>query len=289
MKSFHFPALAAGPGNLVSAGQFAAFGTGRRLFFFLFSVFCLHRPPPAAAQQLVRDQSIRYQQERMVFKQWDQNKFTPGRGFLSLNPYYWLVWGLFYPNYHKTDLRPLGPAGAQTQRLELVGAMSAADDDYKLHSDTIQRTAISQLAEQSGVFSDADPLWTLYYNEQFAPLLNHTPQAILAGLPAAVSARLLSEGTYGWYTSELDMLKERIEAAHSADMDRGSRILAYLRLLKEYRRLAAVWAIRSAAAAKDMQLSVRQRQLAAGQVPMGRWTPRTDLAIAERILLTRKF
>jgi hypothetical protein len=225
----------------------------------------------------------------MVFKQWDQDKFTPKPGFLSLNPYYWLVWGLFYPNYHKTDLRPLGPAGAQTQRLALAGAMSAADHDYKLHSDTLRRTAISQIAEQSGLFSGADPLWTLYYSEQFAPVLNHTPQAILGGLSPEVSARLVSEGTYGWYSSELDMLKERIEAAHAADMDRGSRILAYFRLLKEYRRLAAVWAIRSAAAERDMQLSAGQRQLGAGQVPISSWTPRTDLAIARRILLKRKF
>jgi hypothetical protein len=37
------------------------------------------------AQSMVADKSIRYQQERMVFKQWDQNKFTPTSGFLGLN------------------------------------------------------------------------------------------------------------------------------------------------------------------------------------------------------------
>src|ERR1700712_1969396 len=116
----------------------------------------------ASAQEEVKDNAVINQSQRMVFQQWDQNKFYPKPGFLSLNPYYWLVWGLFDPNYHKTDLRPLSANGPQTQRLALVSAMNGVDNHYKLQSDTVRTTALSQIASQSGLLSDADPLWLLY-------------------------------------------------------------------------------------------------------------------------------
>lgn len=87
------------------------------------------------AQEEINDEALRYQQQRMVYQQWDQNKFKPTSGFLGLNPYYWLVWGWPYPNYHKTDLRPLSATGPQTQRLALVAAMNSTDGKYKLQSE----------------------------------------------------------------------------------------------------------------------------------------------------------
>src|ERR1700744_4651941 len=147
-------------------------------------------------QQMINDESVRYQEQRMVFQQWDQDKFTPKKGFLGLNPYYWLTWGLFDPNYHKTDLRPLSAAGPQTQRLALVGTMKGIDNQDKLHSDTVRKTAPSQIASQSGLLSDADPLWLLYYNQQFRPLLNYSAASLLGGLSSEVSAKLVTEGFY---------------------------------------------------------------------------------------------
>src|ERR1700743_3587662 len=172
------------------------------------------------AQVPVNDEALRYQEQRMVFQQWDQNKFKPGSGFLGLSPYYWLVWGWPYPNYHKTDLRPLSATGPQTQRLALVAAMNSTDDKYKLQSDTVRTTALSEIANQSGLITDADPLWVLYYKSEFAPVLNNSMASILSGLPPQVSAKLVSEGLYSWYKNELDRLKQRIDGAHSADMDR---------------------------------------------------------------------
>jgi len=67
---------------------------------------CLMVYTGSYAQSVVADKSMRYQEERMVATQWDQNKFTPTSGFLGLNPYYWLTWGFFYPNYHKIKMRP---------------------------------------------------------------------------------------------------------------------------------------------------------------------------------------
>ncbi len=133
-------------------------------------------------QALAQDKAVRYQEERMVYLQWDQNKFEPKAGFLSLNPYYWLTWGLFHPNYHKTDLRPLSATGPQTQRLALVGAMNTTDNKYKLQSDTVRNTALSEIANQSGLISDTDPLWQLYYSKELKPVLNNSTASILAGL-----------------------------------------------------------------------------------------------------------
>src|SRR5476649_1582474 len=85
------------------------------------------------AQEEVYDKAIVHQEQRMVFLQWNQNDFYPKAGFLDLNPYYWLVWGLFDPNYHKTDLRPLSATGPQTQRLALVASLNNTDNHYKLN------------------------------------------------------------------------------------------------------------------------------------------------------------
>jgi hypothetical protein len=248
------------------------------LFAFAFMV------STAQAQTYVNDQSVTYQEQRMVFLQWNQQDFTPKAGFLSLNPYYWLVWGLFDPNYHKTDLRPLSVTGPQTQRLALVAAMNGADNNYKLHSDTVRNTALSQIASQSGLLSDADPLWIFYYNQQFASLLNYSAATILGPLSPQVSAKLVSEGLYSWYTNELSMLQERLQGARTTDMDRGSRIIAYYRLLKEYQKLAGVWAIRTAATQKDITMTAQQQQLSAGQVTIPGWTPQTDVQIANQVL-----
>ncbi|WP_158829078.1 hypothetical protein [Mucilaginibacter lacusdianchii] len=236
------------------------------------------------AQSAIRDESVRYQQERMVSLQWDQNKFTPKAGFLSLNPYYWLVWGLFHPSYHKTDRRPLSATGPQTQRLALIAALNATDNSYRLQSDTVRSTALSEIAGQSGLITDADPLWQLYYKSELDPVINHSAARILAGLSPAVTQELLSDGLYAWYKNELDMLGERITAAHATNLDRGSRILAYHRYLMEYRKLAGVWAIRTSAAARTLQMTVNQQRLKAGSVTVSRWTPQTDIEIANQVL-----
>ena len=237
------------------------------------------------AQEEINDEALRYQQQRMVYQQWDQDKFKPTSGFLGLNPYYWLTWGWFYPNYHKTDLRPLSASGPQTQRLALVAGMNTTDGKYKLQSDTVRNTALSQIAAQSGLISDADPLWLLYYNSEFKPVLNKSMVSIMAGLSPQVSAKLLSEGTYSWYNGELDRLKQRIQAAHATDMDRGARIMAYYRLLQEYRRLAGVWSIRTSTAQTTIDMAAQQQHLQNGQAAVSGWVPHSDIEIANKVLL----
>jgi len=237
-----------------------------------------------SAQSVVQDQSVRYQQERMVYLQWDQNKFTPKAGFLSLNPYYWLTWGLFHPNYHKKDLRPLSAVGPQTQRLALVGVLNTTDNKYKLQSDTVRNTALSEIANQSGLISDVDPLWMLYYKNQLSPVINNSATTILKDLSPQVSAKLVAEGLYNWYKDELDMLKERIDNAHSTDMDRGQRILAYHRYLMEYRNLSAVWVVRTSSAQSTLDMARQQQKLKANQVDVPEWSPHSDIEIANKVL-----
>jgi hypothetical protein len=237
------------------------------------------------AQLVVADKSMRYQEERMVFKQWDQNKFTPTSGFLGLNPWYWLTWGLFYPYYHKTDIRPLSADGQQTQRLALVATMNTTDNKYKLQSDTVRTTALSEMANQSGLVTGTDPLWLLYYSNEFRPVLNSSMASILAGRSPQVIAKLVSEGLYDWYKNELGRLKERIDGAHSADMDRGARIMAYHRLLLEYRKLSGVWALRASSAQETINMTAQQQRLQAGQYNTPQWTPQSDIEIAQKVLL----
>jgi hypothetical protein len=250
----------------------------------LFSLILLAQFNRCFSQTLASDESVRYQQQRMVYLQWDRNKFTPKAGFLSLNPYYWLTWGLFHPNYHKTDLRPLSATGPQTQRLALVSVLNTTDNKYKLQSDTLGNTALSETANQSGLISSADPLWQLYYKKQLNPVLNSSTAAILNGLSPQVGEKLVSEGLYSWYANELAMLKERLDAARSTTMDRGSRIMAYHRLLLEYRTLSGVWATRTASAQATINLSARQQKVRTGQVMVSQWTPQTDIQIARDVL-----
>jgi hypothetical protein len=241
------------------------------------------------AQTVIKDQAVENQSQRMVFQQWNQNAFYPKPGFLSLNPYYWLVWGLFDPNYHKTDLRPLSATGPQTQRLALVATLNKTDNTYRVNSDTVRNTALSQIASQSGLLSDADPLWLLYYNQQFQPLLNYSAVSILGPLPPKVSAAVVTDGLYSWYTNALAMLKERLNGARSTDMDRGSRIMAYYRMLKEYQQLAGVWAVRVSAAQMTLNMQAAQKKVSLSTAPITTWTPNTDVQIANKVILNAQY
>lgn len=251
-------------------------------FLFLIS-FSTH------AQEIVKDNAVINQSQRMVYQQWNQNDFYPKAGFLSLNPYYWLVWGLFDPNYHKTDLRPLSSTGPQTQRLAMVAAMNGIDNNYKLQSDTVRNTALSQIASQSGLLSDVAPLWLLYYKQQFNPLLNYTPTSILAGLSPQASARLISEGSYNWYVAELEKLKQRLNGARTTDMDRGSRIMAYYRMLAEFTNLKSVWAIRTSTAQMTLDMASRQQSMQKGTGLIPNWTPNSDVQIANKVIKNAKY
>ncbi|GAA4331806.1 hypothetical protein GCM10023149_37800 [Mucilaginibacter gynuensis] len=236
------------------------------------------------AQKAVNDEALRYQQERMVFQQWDKNKFKPSSGFLGLNPYYWATWGLFFPSYHKKDRRPLSNAGPQSQRLALVALANEMDNHYKLESDTLGNSAKEQVAAYSGVVSGLDPLWVLYYSYEFEPLLDYSTESIFADLAPPVREKLISSGLYGWYIAELDRIKQRVQIARSTDMARGGRIMAYYRLLKEYRSIAGIWKIRSTSIQTAIAMEEHQKNLKNDKISIPAWTPTSDIEIAKSVL-----
>ena len=234
------------------------------------------------AQRPISDEAVTNQQERMVFKQWDWDKFTPKPGFLGLNPNYWLTWAL-HPNYPKTDLRPLGPLGPQTQRLGLVLAMASSTSRQRLHSDTLKTQALIKASAYSGLLSDLDPLWQLYYRQEFASLLSGNQQEDLTGIPGREKQYLISSGIYEWYRSETGNLSQRLEITRKTTLERGERLLAYQRLLMEYRAVESAWSEKKRLAWK--YLSISDARPGAGQSGEGMRTKGGgDIEIADRIL-----
>lgn len=242
----------------------------------------------ASAQKTIRDKHITNQQERMVFRQWDKKKFTPTSGFLGLNPEYWLTWA-WHPDYPKKDLRPLGPAGPQTQHLAFAAAMQNTANAYKLHADTLRNTAITEAINYSPVSSAVDPLWLLYYRHEFEPLLNQQEATLLTGIPVKERDYLIRTGVYDWYREESEAIRERLDGAMSAPLDRGSRILAYHRLFLEYRRLNTSWEAKKQYARKFLSLTESARKMKTReQAIVPTENDRTDRQIADDILSRSK-
>ncbi|QPH40527.1 hypothetical protein [Pedobacter endophyticus] len=252
---------------------------------FLLLLLCL-LSWVVGAQKKITDKHITYQQERMVFKQWDADKFTPNPGFLGLNPQYWITWAL-HPNYPKTDLRPLGPLGPQTQRLMLAAAMQNTDNIYKLHADTLRNTALSEASTYSSDLAFADPLWLMYYRNEFDSLLNQADADMLSGLSPTEKQYMISSGLLEWYTEESRALLERLEIARSTTVDRGSRIMAYHRMLSEFRKLSASWETKKSRAKTYLAIRSSAQKLRAGEVPRPA-SPKSDIQIANDILKKSK-
>ncbi len=239
-------------------------------------------------QMPIRDRHIAHQQERMVFKQWDKSKFTPGKGFLGLNPLYWLTWGL-HPDYPNTDLRPLSSSGLQTKRLALVVAMHNITKQYKMHADTLRSTAFSEAINYSGLISDADPLWVLYYRHEFAPLLNQGVLVSLDDLPLEEKEYLLRNGIYEWYLEEFAILSDRLRAARTTTLDRGSRMITYHRLLSEFRKLNAIWETKKANATKFLAMTKSSSNIKSrNQALPENIAIQSDKEIADKILSKSK-
>lgn len=167
--------------------------------------------------------------------------------------------------------------------------MNATSSTYRLESDTLPNTSLLEIGNQNRALSTADPLWLLYYSKELRPVLEHSMQSIMAPLPAVVRGKVISEGLYAWYDNELKMLKERIEGAKSSNVDRGARILAYHRMLMEYRALSAAWANRTATAQVDIKSTEKQQHVKAGIVNPDGWTSATDVEIAREVIRSRKY
>jgi len=250
------------------------------LLLFLFFII------ETMAQNVKRqtDKHIVNQQERMVHKQWDRKKFTPTKGFLGLNYQYWLTWA-WHPNYPKTDRRPLSGTGPQTLRMGMVLAMQQTDEAYKKLADTIRNVAVTEALNYSGLVTDADPLWLLYYRKEFGNLIDGSEADPLFGLSPDVGDYLRSKGVLEWYKEERAELRERLESARTTTLDRGNRIMAYHRLLGEHRKLLSSWEAKKNLAAKFLSLVGKRNRLQSGNPDVPEFaTDRSDVQIAEDIL-----
>jgi len=237
-------------------------------------------------QKKIKDKHITNQQERMVFKSWDRGKFTPTSGFLGLNPEYWITWAL-HPNYPKSDLRPLGPNGPQSQRLGLVAAMQSVDNSYKLHADTIRNLAVMEANNYSSALSNVDPLWILYYRREFENLINQQDIDPLYGLSQKEKEYFIQSGLLDWYIQETKALLERLEISRTTTLDRGARILAYHRMLSEYRTLSSTWETKKKRAKLYLSIKESKQKINSNETQISKGK-KSDKEIANEILKKSK-
>ena len=206
------------------------------------------------AQTPIQDKAVVAQQERMVFKQWDEDRFLPGpRRFLGIptNSNWFLTWAL-HPDYPDLDRRPLSTSGEQTQRLGLAAAMKISSDYYKQQTDTVKNMALREIKRISGALSGSDPLYLLYYKKELDPLENIEIHAF-QNSSTEVKEYMLQNGAYDWYLERMKSLEKRYGFAKTQDMERGQRMLMYHRVLLDLRKLQSNW---------EYKLALSQKMLA---------------------------
>jgi len=238
----------------------------RTLLFFLT---CFWLTFHVNGQTPIHDKAVVAQQERMVYKEWDHDKFFPKPNRIlgiPTNPNWFLTWAL-HPNYPKLDRRPLSPSGEQTQRLGLAAAMKISSDYYKQNSDTIRSLASGELTRISGALSAVDPLYQLYYKKELSPLEDIEANAYI-DIPVSVKEYMQDNGGYNWYLENMKMLAERYGFAKTLDMERGQRILMYHRLMLEMRTLLSNWNYRLSLAGRMLDFRNAFEQKTLGKIKL---------------------
>src|SRR5690606_35442250 len=242
-----------------------------------------------SAQMTIHDRAVVAQRERMVYKEWDRNKFYPKPNRIlgvPTNLLWYMTWAL-HPNYPKIDRRPLSSKGEQTQRLALAAAMSINSDYYKKEADSIQLASTKELTRISGAFSEADPLYLLYYKKELKPLENPGEEAF-KDVPLAVQAYLQETGALDWYQEEMERLAERYELSKKLDMERGQRILMYHRILQEMRQCLSRWQHQINLSKQVVEFKSPKSQVPSEAGSPTRWKERDDQTVIERIIKNRK-
>lgn len=241
------------------------------------------------AQMRLNDQAIIYQQERMVYKQWDRDKFIPKWKWWRPRTWapYAATW-LLQPSYKNgSDLRPLRSGGEQTKRLALALLMQNSSNYYKKEADTLRNTAIAEYTNYAGVVSAADPLYQMYYKKELTPLNNITSDA-LKNVPSDVATYMAESGYYEWYITEMNSLAERFKNARTVDMDRGQRILMYHRIMLEQREIIKNWKQRLAMAQQMLAYKEMLRNQKNNARSYFNPTSQSENDILNELLSTRK-
>ena len=255
----------------------------------LFILICFLFSWTASAQMAIHDRAIVAQQERMVYKEWDRDKFYPKPNRIlgvPTNLLWYMTWAL-HPNYPKTDRRPLSPQGEQTQRLALAVAMSISSDYYKKEADSIQLASGKELVRISGTFSEVDPLYQMYYKKELKPLENAGEEAF-DDVPIAVQTYLQETGAFAWYQEEMERLAERYQLAKKLDMERGQRILMYHRILQEMKQFLSRWQHQIHLSQQVVEFKSLKSHVPIEAESPARWKELDDQKVIERIIKNRE-
>lgn len=237
----------------------------------------------AFSQMKIMDKAIRHQQERMVYKQWDKNKFTPSTKVfgVQINPLWYTTWGL-HPNYIKKDHRPLGPIGPQTSRVALVKNLRTIETQYVTESDSLRTIVINEFARNSNL--TPEPLWELYYKREFKDLLTPDVSKYMDGLSPEQKAFLVDTEYWQSHVNKMAELKERLEQGRDQMADRGNRLIFYHRILKEYRQAMDWWGSNKAHAPKALAAKNKIQEQKTNPNPFGNWTADSDKVIADKVV-----
>jgi len=144
-----------------------------------------------------------------------------------------------------------------------------------------------ELARISGAFSEADPLYQLYYKKELKPLENPGEEAF-DHVPTVVQAYLQETGALDWYQEEMEGLADRYQLAKKLDMERGQRILMYHRILQEMRQCLSRWQHQINLSQQVVEFKSFKSQVPSEAGSPTRWKERDDQTVIERIIKNRK-
>lgn len=108
------------------------------------------------------------------------------------------------------------------------------------------------------------------------------------GAEPEVRDYLTRTGIKDWYLEESRALAERLDAARTTNLDRGSRIMAYHRMLAEYRELTALWEAKKNRAKLYLSISMTNKKVKTSDPSITVPTGKTDRQIADDILSKSK-
>jgi hypothetical protein len=144
------------------------------------------------------------------------------------------------------------------------------------------------MANYAGSLSATDPLWQLYYSKEFQSLFQVSSTSALNGTDRQVRGYLTRTGVLDWYLEESAALAERLEIARTTNLDRGSRIIAYHRMLAEHRKLLATWEAKKQRAKLFLSISQTKAESKHSVQQMVLPPGRTDAQIADDVLRNSK-
>lgn len=214
------------------------------------------------SQVPIKDTHITNQAKRDVVTDWAPMLPNPNYNFFGIqtNIHYTFTWGWFAPNQNEDyrdgpDIRPYKQGGKGMNTFFNYASSQTFTGWMSEDSEVIGEEAESELAYNTALTFEADPLYVLYYKGKLEPIRNWNATDFQNEMDAFIINSIANEvglttgernqlifklGTSGIMTSyidQMDMLKERFDMATTLSMGRGKRIITYHDLMLDYRKL----------------------------------------------------